>query len=92
MHLGKDKKLKKILHIQEPCILEKRNKVYLHLCYSIMSQQLSTKVADVFHKRFLSLFNNREPTAKQIAETPAQICREIYKLGDLYAPTNKTAW
>jgi DNA-3-methyladenine glycosylase II len=48
IHLTKDKKFKKIIELQEPFVLVKRKNVYLHLCNSIMSQQLSTKVADVF--------------------------------------------
>lgn len=76
-HLSKDKKLKKIIDLQEPHVLVKRKKIYLHLCYSIMSQQLSTKVADVFHRRFLDLYNGREPKAEQIAETPFETLRAI---------------
>ena len=51
--------------------------MYLHLCYSIMSQQLSTKVADVFHRRFLQLYAGKEPTAQQIAVTPFETLRGI---------------
>jgi len=76
-HLSRDKKIKKIIDLQEPYILEKHNNVYLHLCYSIMSQQLSTKVADVFHRRFLDLYKGKEPTVKQIAETPFEKLRGI---------------
>ena len=77
VHLSKDKKFKKILDLQEPYVLERRKNVYLHLCYSIMSQQLSTKVADVFHRRFLDLYKGKEPSAKQISETPFEILRGI---------------
>ena len=77
IHLSKDKKFKKILELQEPFILGKRKNVYLHLCYSIMSQQLSTKVADVFHRRFLQLYAGKEPTAQQIAVTPFETLRGI---------------
>jgi len=76
-HLSKDKKLKKIIELQEPHILAKKEKVYLHLCYSIMSQQLSTKVADVFHRRFIDLYGGKEPKAEQIAETPFETLRSI---------------
>jgi DNA-3-methyladenine glycosylase II len=76
-HLSKDKKIKKILLLQEPVILRKRKNVYLHLCYSIMSQQLSTKVADVFHRRFLDLYNGKEPKAEQIAATSFETLRGI---------------
>lgn len=76
-HLSKDKKFKKILEQQEPFILTKRKNVYLHLCFSIMSQQLSTKVADVFHRRFLNLYNTKNPTTVQIAATPFETLRSI---------------
>ena len=76
-HLHKDKKLKKIIELQEPYALVKRKNVYLHLCTSIMSQQLSTKVADVFHKRFLDLYTTKTPTAAQIAATPFETLRSI---------------
>jgi DNA-3-methyladenine glycosylase II len=77
IHLTKDKKFKKIIDLQEPHVLETKKNVYLHLCYSIMSQQLSTKVADVFHRRFLELYAGKEPTAKQIVETPFETLRGI---------------
>ncbi len=76
-HLSTDKKLGKIILLQEKFMLQKRNNIYLHLCFSIMSQQLSTKVADVFHKRFLALYKNRIPSAKQIADTPFETLRGI---------------
>jgi DNA-3-methyladenine glycosylase II len=77
IHLTKDKKFKKILELQAPFILAKKKNVYLHLCYSIMSQQLSTKVADVFHRRFLDLYAGKEPTAQQISVTPFETLRGI---------------
>jgi DNA-3-methyladenine glycosylase II len=76
-HLSKDKKLKKVIESQPAFVLEKRNKVYLRLCSSILSQQLSTTVAKVLYKRFLDLFGGKEPTAKQILETPAETFRSI---------------
>ncbi|MFM6926624.1 MAG: DNA-3-methyladenine glycosylase family protein [Ferruginibacter sp.] len=76
-HLAKDKKLKKIIELQEPYVLVKRKNVHLHLCNSIMSQQLSTKVADVFQQRFLNLYNGKTPSAVQIAETPFETLRSI---------------
>lgn len=76
-HLSKDKKLKKLIDSQSPFILEKRNKVYLRLCSSILSQQLSTTVARVLYKRFLALYNGKEPSLKKILETPAETFRSI---------------
>jgi DNA-3-methyladenine glycosylase II len=77
LHLNKDKKFKKILELQQPFSLVKRKNVHLHLCNSIMSQQLSTKVADVFQKRFLNLYDNKTPTAQQIAATALLTLRSI---------------
>ena len=77
IHLSKDKKLKKILELQEPFVLEPRKKVYLQLCSSIISQQLSTKVAKVIYQRFLNLFKTKEPSAKQILEIPVETFRSI---------------
>lgn len=75
-HLGKDKKLAKTL-TNAPITLKKEKKVYLHLCGSIMSQQLSTKVATVFWNRFLDLFEDRSPTPEQILATPFETLRGI---------------
>ncbi len=77
IHLSKDKKLKKIIKLQEPYILTRKKHVYLHLCGSIMSQQLSTKVAEVFHKRFLNLYENKNPSLQQIIDTPFETLRGI---------------
>ena len=77
VHLSKDKKLGKIISLQEKYVLTKSKNVCLQLCYSIMSQQLSTKVADVFHKRFLALYNGKEPTPQKIVETPFETLRGI---------------
>jgi DNA-3-methyladenine glycosylase II len=76
-HLSKDKKLKVLIESQPPFILQKRKKVYLRLCSSILSQQLSTTVAKVLYNRFLELFDGKEPTAQQIIDTPAEIFRGI---------------
>lgn len=76
-HLSKDKKLKKVLDAQEPHTLVKLKKIYLYLCASIMSQQLSTKVADVIYNRFLALYGKKEPTAQQILDTPFETLRGI---------------
>lgn len=76
-HLSKDKKFKKILALQEPFVLLSRKKVYLHLCSSIISQQLSTKVAKVIFQRFLDIYGKKEPTAQEILNTPIEKFRSI---------------
>ncbi|MFT3747017.1 MAG: DNA-3-methyladenine glycosylase 2 family protein [Agriterribacter sp.] len=42
-----------------------------------MSQQLSTKVADVIYRRFLGLYNGEAPTAQQILDTAPETLRGI---------------
>jgi DNA-3-methyladenine glycosylase II len=76
-HLSKDKKQKKVIEGQEPLTLRRRSNVCLRLCASIMSQQLSTKVAEVLFKRFLALYGGEEPTPKQIADTPYEVLKGI---------------
>lgn len=76
-HLSKDKLLKKVIDRQEAYVLEKRKDVYLHLCSSIMSQQLSTKVAAVIYERFLNLYKKKRLTPKMILDTPIETLRGI---------------
>jgi DNA-3-methyladenine glycosylase II len=75
-HLSKDKKLAKVLAQQEALRLTKRSQVYLHLCSSIMSQQLSTTVAEVIRKRFLKLYGGK-PSPRKILDTPYETLRSI---------------
>ncbi|MEO5674587.1 MAG: DNA-3-methyladenine glycosylase 2 family protein [Chitinophagales bacterium] len=76
-HLSKDRTLKKLVDRYEPFILKKNKNICLRLCASIMSQQLSTKVADVIFKRFLNLFGAKQPTPEQILAVPAPVLRSI---------------
>jgi DNA-3-methyladenine glycosylase II len=76
-HLSKDKRLKKLLEVVTPYELVRRKNICLRLCASIMSQQLSTKVADVIYKRFLALYGDKEPTPQQILDTPTDVLRSI---------------
>jgi DNA-3-methyladenine glycosylase II len=76
-HLSKDKKLKKIIEHQAPFTLQKRKHVHLQLCFSIMSQQLSTKVAAVLQERFIKLFNSKTPNVAAIVEIPVTTLRGI---------------
>lgn len=77
IHLSKDKKLKKIIALQEKYFLQKRNQVHLHICASIISQQLSTKVAAVIYARFLALFSKKNPSPKDIVSLPFDELRSI---------------
>ena len=76
-HLSKDRKLQRVLSEQEPVKLKSHKNIPLRLCASIMSQQLSTKVAKVIYHRFLELYNGEEPTPAQIAATPFDTLRAI---------------
>ena len=75
-HLAKDQQLKKLIEAHGMLQLKKQKNLYLYLCYSIMSQQLSTKVADVIRRRFINVYGG-EPTARQIVETPFEKLRAI---------------
>jgi DNA-3-methyladenine glycosylase II len=60
--------------------IEKRTReenIALYLCLSIISQQLSTKVARVICDRFLELFNGEEPTCSRILNEEKSILRAI---------------
>jgi DNA-3-methyladenine glycosylase II len=76
-HLSNDKKLKKLIEQHKPYQLKRRKHVHLHLCGSIMSQQLSTKVARVIHTRFLALFETKTPAPEHILAIPAEKLRAI---------------
>ena len=75
-HLSKDQQLKKLIEQHGTLQLKRQKNLYLYLCYSIMSQQLSTKVASIIRKRFIDLYGG-EPTAGQIVETPFEKLRAI---------------
>jgi DNA-3-methyladenine glycosylase II len=75
--LNKDKKLAAAIAQIGELSLQKKKHIHFHLCNSIMSQQLSTKVAAVFHARFLQLFNGKVPTAAAIAAIAPDVLRGI---------------
>ena len=75
-HLSKDKKLQPALK-NGAMPLKKQKNICIQLCASIMSQQLSTKVAKVIYNRFLDLYKGGEPTPQQILDTPFDTLRGI---------------
>ena len=75
-HLKKDKKLAKIIG-QELHELKLHQNIALRLMASIMSQQLSTKVAKVIFHRFLDLFNGKEPKPQQVLDMPFEKLRAV---------------
>lgn len=76
-HLSKDRKLRKLIETIEVPALKKRRNIFTYLCGSIMSQQLSTKVADVIFKRYIKLYGGKEPTPQQVLDTPFEVLRGI---------------
>jgi DNA-3-methyladenine glycosylase II len=75
-HLSRDEKLKKLIQEHGTFQIRKQKNLCLYLCYSIMSQQLSTKVASVIKRRFVDLYG-AEPTPQQIVDTPFDKLRAI---------------
>ncbi len=76
LHLQKDKKLAAILG-ESAFTLKRRKNIPLRLMASIMSQQLSTKVAAVIYQRFLNLYAGKEPKAAAVLATPDTTLRSI---------------
>jgi DNA-3-methyladenine glycosylase II len=77
LHLSKDKKIRKLIEQNGVFTLTKQKNVCIYLCASIMSQQLSTKVADVIYQRFLNLYAGKQPKPEQIIETAPETLRAI---------------
>ncbi len=75
-HLEKDRKLSKILFESLPELTLHKN-IPIRLMASIMSQQLSTHVARVIFRRFLELYNGKEPTVKKVLATDPTVLRAI---------------
>lgn len=76
LHLQKDKKLAKIIG-DELHELKLHKNIPLRLIASIMSQQLSTKVAQVIYRRFLEIYNGKEPKPQQVLDTADTTLRAI---------------
>lgn len=76
-HLAKDKKLKKLIEGQETYKLRRRKDVHHYLVASIMSQQLSAKVASTIHNRYLNIYGGRIPLPDEILATPFETLRGI---------------
>lgn len=75
-HLQKDKKLAKIIGTDLHQLSLHPN-VPVRIMSSIISQQLSTKVARVIFQRFLDLYKGKEPKPQQVLDTPAETLRSI---------------
>ena len=77
LHLGKDKKISRLIESHGVLKIRKRKNLFIYLCASITSQQLSTKVADVIYNRFLGLYGAKEPSPQEVLDTPFEKLRSI---------------
>ncbi len=75
-HLKKDIKLATLL-AADTHIFKKRKNTPIRLIASIISQQLSTKVAKIIFLRFLDLYAGKEPTCMQVLATNPTVLRGI---------------
>lgn len=76
LHLQKDKKLARAIG-DEVHELALHPNIPVRMMASIISQQLSTKVAKVIFQRFLDIYKGKEPRPQQVLDTPAEILRAI---------------
>lgn len=75
--LNDDKKMQLLVLQQGEKLLNYEENIFLYLCFSILSQQLSVKVASIIRQRFLDLYPIPEPTPKMVLETPIEDFRKI---------------
>jgi DNA-3-methyladenine glycosylase II len=75
-HLQKNEKLKDLVALVDLPELEDGN-VYQSLMKSIVSQQLSTKVADVIWGRFINLFEDNQPHPFQIIDFDIETMKSV---------------
>ncbi len=75
-HLKKDLKLAPLLN-EDNHELKRRKNTPIRLIASIISQQLSTKVAKIIFDRFLALYDGKEPSCEQVIGTDPTVLRSI---------------
>jgi DNA-3-methyladenine glycosylase II len=76
LHLKKDLKLAALLN-EDTHVLKRRKNTAIRLIASIISQQLSTKVAKIIFDRFLTLYNGKEPSCEQVLATDPVVLKSI---------------
>src|SRR5690606_35290595 len=76
-YFARDKVLKQLVKQHGPLAIESEKNICLQICASIISQQLSTKVAAVIYNRFLSLFTSRSPGTAKILAIPHEELRSV---------------
>ncbi len=75
-HLQKDLKLAALLK-EDTHALKRRKNIPIRLIASIVSQQLSTKVAKIIFDRFLGLYNGKEPSCEEVLAIDPAVLRSI---------------
>lgn len=65
-----DPDMRRIIARVGPCLLKRYPRYFVTLCDSIVSQQLSSRVAEVIFKRFEALYPHGRPTPQRVASTP----------------------
>jgi DNA-3-methyladenine glycosylase II len=73
-HLSKDKRLEALLDRHPTLKPGSGENIWLNLTKAIVSQQLSTRVAEVIWKRFLALFGG-EPTPEKVLQTEVAVLK-----------------
>lgn len=90
-HLQKDKRLAAILK-GDTHVLTLQKNIPIRLMASIISQQLSTKVAAIIFDRFLDLYPGKKPTIQKVLDTSEETLRGIgisyAKIKYIYAVAN----
>ena len=72
-----DPTLRHIIARVGPCRLKRYPRYFMVLCNSVVSQQLSGRVADVIFARFTKLYPWRCPTPRAVTQTPLARLRAI---------------
>ena len=65
-----DPVMRRIIARVGPCRLKRYPRYFVTLCDSIVSQQLSSRVAEVIFARFEALYPDGRPTPERVAATP----------------------
>lgn len=77
IHLSKDPVMAGLIAAVTPKVNQSIGDVYADLLSSIVSQQISTKVAKVIHGRFLDLYQGETPSPLQILDTEYDVLRSV---------------
>lgn len=76
-HLQKDPIMAGLIEKVVPKVSTFLGDIYVDLCSSIVSQQISTKVAKVIYGRFLDLYDGVAPTPEQLLDTDTDDLRSV---------------